>query len=177
MHHKSFIYFWPLICRMMKHRQAHVRVHEFPHQSVCVDRGLWRAEPKPGLIPHGQTRPKTDFTGLCLTMSRLEGDTALCGPDLCLDVGALWMLSGCWVKNTSCCWMHIQDAHTEIPEPGPAADRQTETKGLKSNKHLHMEALTRAVPRNVTVWTKALVMPHKMAPIKAFGRAQQIYCI
>lgn len=135
MHHKSFIYFWPLICRMMKHRRVHVRAHEFPHQSVCVDRGLWRAEPKPGLIPHGQTRPKTDFTGLCLTMSRLEGDTALCGPDLCLDIGALWMLSGCNPRRPSEKHIVLPDAHIEIPEAGPAADshsdRQTDRQRLK----------------------------------------------
>lgn len=39
------------------------------------------------IIPSVQTKPKTDFTGFCLTMPTLEGDTALCAPDLCLDTG------------------------------------------------------------------------------------------
>lgn len=49
------------------------------HIGRCANIKLWRPRPKPTIIPHAQTRPKTDFTGLCLTIPRLEGTRLFIG--------------------------------------------------------------------------------------------------
>lgn len=41
--------------------------------SQCVNRKHCETTDKPTIIPHAPTRPKTDFTGLCITIPRLEG--------------------------------------------------------------------------------------------------------
>lgn len=64
--------------------------------SQCANIKHWGPQPKPTLIPYAQTRPKTDFTGLCLTIARLEG-TQLFVDQICVWT---WVHHGCWVSAT-----------------------------------------------------------------------------
>lgn len=127
--------------------------------SLCANIKLWRPQPKPTVIPHAQTRPKTDFTGLCLTIPRLEGTRLFVGPDLCLDMGAFWMLNGCncvargsrsklqreWKSNLPI--ILCAHPHTYRFPPFPfqlPTVTQTETERWKSNHHLDNEAFTQS---------------------------------
>lgn len=62
----------------------------------CANIKLWRLQPKPTIIPHAQTRPKTNFTGSCLTMPRLEGTRLFVSP-MCVWT---WARYGCRVGGT-----------------------------------------------------------------------------
>lgn len=66
---------------------------DFP-VTQCANIKHWGPQPKPTLIPHAQTRPKTDFTGLCLTKPTLEG-TRLFVEHICAWT---WARHGCWVR-------------------------------------------------------------------------------
>lgn len=85
---------------MMKHDAttlSTIRTVTF-HISWCANIKLWRPQPKPTIIPHAQTRPQTDFTGLCLTIPRLEGTQFFMEPICVWTLGAL---CGCWVGVTA----------------------------------------------------------------------------
>lgn len=62
----------------------------------CANIKLWRLQPKPTIIPHAQTRPKTDFTGSCLTIPGLEGTRFIVNP-ICVWT---WPRYGCRVGVT-----------------------------------------------------------------------------
>lgn len=138
----------------------------------CANIKLWRLQTKPTIIPHAQTRPKTDFTGSCLTIPGLEGTRLFVNPDLCLDVAALWTSSGCncpkfKVKTNRenekvICPHRFVHMYRFLPFPLQLPTViQTETERWKSNHHLDNEAFTRAELRNVTAWTLSTVRGEK----------------
>lgn len=98
--------------------------------SQCANIKLWRPQPKPTVIPHAQTRPKTDFTGLCLTMPRLEGTR------LFVDPICVWTRVRCGCRVGGTVWPEVQGQNGGENE-----------KVICSSSRAHTPALVQIFPR------------------------------